>query len=489
MRILIADDEPLVRLGIVSMIAEKYPGQHELIEACNGLELVRRAQKKPHLAFVDIRMPLMDGMEAIGIAREKSPDTQWMLLTGFSEFEYAQKAIRIGVSDYLLKPISPMQLAEAIDKAEARAREMRRTSNHAFESALRAYFYEMDLFDEPQAFLPAPMPGEAYSLFLLYPDCAKTIRRAERTRQASQAVQAALTPLDEVRFAVFALPTTELCAVTLGEAGTRGKVVEAMEAVSRMDAITVLATPVAEAGSLYAAYEHMNRIAEVRAVHGYGTFMSLSWLRSNPDLERMLALARRIDAIGLACTARDALALRQAVQALRGTQGHPYPRLPMENIRAYLENAVGLTVNAIDEEAWFRALMEYAQAMRRGATSTGSLIDQIKEYVSQHYMEDIGINTLADRMNITPNYLSRIFHQYADCRFVSYLSQVRVEAAKALLQRPGITVRAVAEAVGYQNARHFAKVFAKITGQTPSSYAGGETDDAPDPPPRHPSPC
>lgn len=481
MRILIADDEPMVRLGIVSMITEKYPGRHEIIEAGNGLELVRLADRKPHLAFVDIRMPLMDGMEAIGIAHEKSPDTQWVLLTGFSEFSYAQKAIRLGVSDYLLKPISPRQLAEAVDKAEAHARGIRLAKNHAFESALRAYFYEMDLFDEPQAPLPEPMAEEGYSLFLLYPDCANTARRAERMRQAAQTVQAALDSMDAARYAVFALPSTELCAVTLGGAAARRQAFEAVKAVCRPgDATTVLATPVAEAGTLYAAYEHMNSIADIRAVHGYGTFMPLEWLKSNPEMERMLALARRVDAIGLAYTARDALTFRQAVHALRDAKSHPHTRLPMENIRAYLQNIAGLTVDAADADAWLVALLECAQAMQRGTTGTGGLVDQIKAYVSQHYMEDIGINTLADRMNITPNYLSRIFHQYAGCRFVSYVSQVRVEAAKALLKRPGMTVRAAAEAVGYQNARHFAKVFAKITGRTPSRYAS-EADSGLDP--------
>lgn len=65
------------------------------------------ARLKPDLAFVDIRMPELDGLAAIGASRAASPSTEWVALTGFSEFEYARDSLRLGAFDYLLKPISP----------------------------------------------------------------------------------------------------------------------------------------------------------------------------------------------------------------------------------------------------------------------------------------------------------------------------------------------------------------------------------------------
>ena len=86
-------------------------------------------------------------------------------------------------------------------------------------------------------------------------------------------------------------------------------------------------------------------------------------------------------------------------------------------------------------------------------------------------MEDIGINTISAIYGLTPNYLSKIFHQKEGLRFIDYLTLVRINHAKRLLTAsPVLSVNEIAEQVGYRGARHFSKVFQKLTGQTPSDY-------------------
>lgn len=85
-------------------------------EVTTGEEMVNRIRRDlPDLAFVDIRMPGLNGLEAIKAARPLSPQTKWFILTGFPEFDYAQEAIRLGVSGYLLKPASPEELKEILN--------------------------------------------------------------------------------------------------------------------------------------------------------------------------------------------------------------------------------------------------------------------------------------------------------------------------------------------------------------------------------------
>lgn len=116
MKILICDDEPMIRLGIISMLEELESGAYEYIQAENGLELIEKAAQRPDVAFVDIQMPHMDGLEAIEKAKEKSPVTRWFLLTGHSKFEYAQKAIRLEIADYLLKPVGVGDIKNVMQK-------------------------------------------------------------------------------------------------------------------------------------------------------------------------------------------------------------------------------------------------------------------------------------------------------------------------------------------------------------------------------------
>ena len=121
MLILIADDERLVRLAVKSMIEELNPNMHTFIEAKNGRELINITENNtPDLAFVDINMPLMDGLSAISLCKDMCPNTQWFILTGETEFHFAKKSLSLGVCDYLLKPISLNDLNPILKKAQSK---------------------------------------------------------------------------------------------------------------------------------------------------------------------------------------------------------------------------------------------------------------------------------------------------------------------------------------------------------------------------------
>ena len=133
MIILLADDERMVRLGLRSMLDELYPNKHTYIEAKNGKELVNFSiEYKPHIAFVDINMPLINGLSAIEECKSKTPSTHWLMLTGYSDFEYAKQAIKLGVCDYLLKPVSIKELYEVMQKTEKNINLHLAKLNHSF---------------------------------------------------------------------------------------------------------------------------------------------------------------------------------------------------------------------------------------------------------------------------------------------------------------------------------------------------------------------
>lgn len=96
MRVLVADDEKLSRVSLISMLEESERDISIAGEATNGEDLLNALSKmQPDVAFVDIRMPKMNGLEAIEHGRKLSPHTQWVILSGFSEFDYARKALSL----------------------------------------------------------------------------------------------------------------------------------------------------------------------------------------------------------------------------------------------------------------------------------------------------------------------------------------------------------------------------------------------------------
>jgi YesN/AraC family two-component response regulator len=117
MKIVVADDERPARFVLVSMLEELGFDPASVSEAASGTELVEAvASIKPGCALVDVRMPGMDGLAAIEAAAPSSRLTRWVVVSSFAEFEYARTAIRLGVNEYLLKPVRPEELGACLGR-------------------------------------------------------------------------------------------------------------------------------------------------------------------------------------------------------------------------------------------------------------------------------------------------------------------------------------------------------------------------------------
>jgi len=119
MKCIIADDEHLVRFSIQDMLEEIADAGslwfEEIHQAVDGQDLLRQVvTAQPDLVFVDIRMPLVNGLDAIEQGSRLSPHTQWIILTGYAEFDYAKRAIALGALDYLLKPASRADIERVV---------------------------------------------------------------------------------------------------------------------------------------------------------------------------------------------------------------------------------------------------------------------------------------------------------------------------------------------------------------------------------------
>ena len=119
--ILIVDDEKIERNGI-KFLLKKQAEPFEIYEAPNGkaaleqLCSMRNQGKKIDILLTDVKMPFMDGIELIGAAKEEGFTLKTIIFSGYNEFEYAKLAVRLGVSDYILKPVNPQEFAQTIEK-------------------------------------------------------------------------------------------------------------------------------------------------------------------------------------------------------------------------------------------------------------------------------------------------------------------------------------------------------------------------------------
>lgn len=105
------------------------------------------------------------------------------------------------------------------------------------------------------------------------------------------------------------------------------------------------------------------------------------------------------------------------------------------------------------------------------------LMQQVKTYIDENYMYELSLDSVGDILNISPAYLSSQFKKYLHIGFLDYLTEVRIQAACALLADPLRSTAEVAGMVGYEDANYFARAFKKRTGQTPTQYRRGAAHD------------
>mgnify|MGYP000195900936 CR=1 FL=1 len=118
--ILLADDEYLVRKGIRCLLKEQ--SEYAIIaDAADGREALKKAAELlPQIIILDVKMPRMDGLEALEEIRKASPNSKTIILSGYSSFEYAQRALKLGACDYLLKPVAKEELLDVLRRVKLR---------------------------------------------------------------------------------------------------------------------------------------------------------------------------------------------------------------------------------------------------------------------------------------------------------------------------------------------------------------------------------
>ena len=119
LKVFLVEDEIVMREGIKNNINWTEEGFEFAGEASDGELAYPLIQKtRPDILITDIKMPFMDGLELSRLIKQEMPDIRIIILSGYDEFEYAKEAINIGITDYLVKPVSGAQLLAAVKKVE-----------------------------------------------------------------------------------------------------------------------------------------------------------------------------------------------------------------------------------------------------------------------------------------------------------------------------------------------------------------------------------
>jgi two-component system response regulator YesN len=491
MNIVIADDETLVRISLISMITEMEASWDIAGEATDGGELVELvARYKPEAAIVDIRMPHMDGIEAIRKAKEISPKTKWIICSGYSDFQYAQKALQLGVTEYLLKPVNPNDLEKAINAISESNKEYRATLNQQFEHLMFSLFHGLITLEKEIA--DSLLRRGHFTGTVFYFDSALSTKELEAMKcEFSLAIRHYMQQhlVQGANLALLTLASGECVTVGVWDSdkweaqaqiAAYMKGLERIMAQFRSNKMAITAIQTEDCRDFAAFLEQIGQIqklAGVRSVRG----LNRKWLLNDllgyslPAADMKLGLKL----VQLASDYKNNLYMnyQKTLEDLEVLLSKGSADLIAEGvlsrIQRYLIIMLPLTLQDRNPKTWMQPLRSIGEALltqNHSEQPSMDVVDYVVANIEMNYMNNIGIGQIAGELNITSSYLSKLFHKKTGTTFVKYLTRVRILKAKELLMESNLQIQQVAEQVGYYSTRHFTKLFTEAVGVYPSDF-------------------
>lgn len=498
-KVLLVDDEERVTQGMKRFVPWEETGFAVAGCATSVARALVFVEKEPvDLVITDIQMPVQSGLDLIRLMKPAYPQTKYVILSAYSEFAYAQEALRLGAFDYLTKPINfgqmktlLLKLREQLDAERSRGEDAE--TRELFARTLVMNFANGYPYDarRAEACLDTSVPIAVLRLGALHP------RREEPPAALMQALTEVFSPCR-----VFCLNAQELMVAVESPGEELAQQAEAVlhGFAARVSICVGISEVQAGYQGMREGFLQSGRALHYQAARGvagvmcYGQVSRIFTGSEDRQEEALHALVQRFSQ----AESRPGLpeALAQALRAQAEQPGFTLVRAQQFCTALVIEldapiQAIALPnyprqarLNDVMLNIWSSAdlpeltahlrdyLLEILQRMSDTDETAyaGELVDQIKAYIQEHYAEELTLNVLSERFYVSPVYLSRLFKKKTGINFVEYLTHIRMEKARAYLTGTRHKVYHIAEMIGYENPRYFARLFKEETGCTPQEY-------------------
>lgn len=507
-RVLVVDDEKIEREGIKFLLSRE-EGEFEISEASNGhqaLEILRN--EEIDLLLTDIKMPHMDGLELAKKAKEEKEELQIVIFSGYNDFSFAQEAIRYGVKEYVLKPVDPDIFSETLEKvrSEIDKNKNRKIRDQKEQDFLQQYFLQNYIYTGKKEILEKA--GEMINLDTwnqwhcailvessqnffdtadenLAEDMRKELRRIFFYLNLN--ARQSLFLFNDV-YCDYLLVANQLYTVMKRQyPGSFHLAVsrkfEGCEALPEI--MTELEQQMEE--RFYHPENHVfsNEEEEYshvdKAVQDSQLMQRISEDISRKDIQQLKVHFQCLTDKYKSSTQFSAMYIKfvfsNVIQALfEETQFSEERRLDKEIDRLYNCSDISQILQVTEEN-----IREYENFLERSMSESRNEVAAVKNYIYQHYGEDLSLEMLAEKVYLSSGYLSFIFKKETGMNLNRFIRVFRMEKAKELLCSTNMKVAQVSEKVGFSNVSYFCRSFREYYGSSPESYRKGTGDDEENP--------
>lgn len=524
-KVLVADDEYWTREKLRTMLQWEEYGLTFLEPAADGEEVLAKIQQdQPDILITDINMPFLNGVELLAILQKQYPQIVTFVISGYDDFAYVKDTFMAGAINYLLKPVTKIDLVGALTKAlqiisgrQSEQEEARRQKLQILKasSLIEDREYSRLLEREDAAFAKIPPPIQApdlagTSLMLIKIHYLKNLARScgYDMNLLSYSVKKELGRFfdqDGVLIFNHIYRSNEFLVISELDPESMKRAAERVMAWLSKEAQSPLTICISGRNytmdSIYMAYvqtvamlmeRSYSRTSEVkRAQEAQKGTARISGRLGEEQEKQFKSLLRKgnrggirkliFDTIGLRSCQEQPwgyLEVKQTVKKLLNlfmdwAAGHMEPR-ELVDLESMADQA-DKTVESLDAQALCEVLEDVLtfvvpEAKEAPTDSVKDIVRQAVAYVDAHYFEDISLASLAGQFHVEGSYFSRVFRQETGKTIMVYITGKRMEKAIEYMKDPGINLTEIAFLVGYDDYTYFSRVFRKAMGVSPREY-------------------
>jgi two-component system response regulator YesN len=496
----------------------------------DGLELVKRV--KPDLIITDIRMPKMDGLTMLRAILELNHSCKVILISGYTDFEYAKQAVQLGAFDFVVKPFTEEDITETILKAklqivqersrllkvqdmEIKLRESMPVLRQEYFALLVNHRTSWESAAKRWEFLKVDLDQQGFVVLLLEIDGFQervadlSIHDVELIRFSLQNITEE-TIREHTRCMVFRARANRFVAI-LNDSPTNANAI-GESCCKNIEQFTQFTVSIGVGGRVEQVSELPDSYRQANQALTYHLFTegngSIGY-EEIPKTDRQAPLAlEHKDELLLALRSgnsdRAATILADISDTLHQMTPRPnpdyllslYEELAASAIRTFYElvpysdiqplvqtfktlgGTSGVTLSGLEQQV-LTLCREGAELVRKNTLSEGqTIIYKSLDYLKSHLDRDVSVAECAAYVHLSGSYYSSLFKKVTGMTLTQYVTAERIHKAKAMLVG-GAAVQEVAAAVGYEERRYFSDVFKKMTGMTPSEFRASYDPGAP----------
>lgn len=508
LKVMIVDDEEMIRRGLRAIIDWKEYGYTVCCDAADGEDGYQKALAyQPDLIITDIKMPIADGLQMMTRLKENYFESEFVLLTGYAEFEYAQKALQLGAKSYILKPIDEKELIKIISEAREEILQRRKEYFHnkyfsiSMEQVITKLVYgavDDEFIDAANAVYGFQLPWKHYQLILV-----------EQTKgEADEMVLEKLKDFTKNNIGFVFTLNNHFVVLTRDVIFEQGKMRlledlnEKLRKIPNYVQPLVVSRPLREIEQINQAYYAAAYYIDHQFIFPYEEIVLIDEVgnpyeqgKTNATNQKEQMDFRKIaENLCVAVCGNDLPGITLLLENLGDRcveSGYDLEQIRIRYVSTYVsvmyllkiqseeifkqEGMVDVVILQISRLSHLQSINSFFSdkltqiAEKLNSNQQGDVIRKMKEYIEANYNSDLTLKNLSKIFHYNVAYFGKLFKSSTGMSYNDYVTSVRMEKAKELLNQ-GEKVYRVANQVGYQDLDYFNMKFKKYFNALPSNF-------------------